>query len=362
MRTPTDELAEPRELKGTYRVDWPEGEYRDYDAYGSTLVRAADRSIDAFRHELVREYDSDSMRIGSLCHLAVLEPDRFEDIAKHVQPKRPGRENWHKKHLETAYLFTEIAPEVRDFPDDWVEFVQSDGMMKVWDRVAEEGVCAGKNGPKRLEYACEDGFDELVRHFKQNGVEFDPDQKIPSATDIKQARQCRDTIMSHPKIDAGIIDGFRSETSFIWSENPRDHHIPVKGRVDMEIRFDDGTSILFDLKTRRGETNEHGIKKHISKYRSHAQAAGYKRGYEQATGRDVIGYFYLASQYDPPHHTRIFGLYDEGDDENSNRDIEKGLERYMNGLVNISKIYEDPDIYGGPSDEIITLNMEDWRL
>ena len=348
MKTPKDKLATAEAKPCRYWENLDESDYRSMDAYGSTLVRAANTSIDKFRLKLEDDEATYAMRKGAVAHLAVLEPARFQALKAKTPPARPGDNAWRPKHLQTAFLRCNgdcaTAGEC-PAPDD----------LHSWECVAERKTETGTTVNSCQKYADRDGFDKLLEHYQQDGVEYDPDADIPSRDVLEDAERCRDTLLEHPQIEKSMFEESRSEVSVRWYEKRRDLSIPLKGRIDIEIRLPNGKSILGDLKTGRSDPSPHQFKRKLSRYKSHAQAAGYSRGYEIVTGRDVVEFFYIATQYDPPHHTWMYVLGDEW--------IEAGRERYLDGVSNISKVHEDPDCYGGPSDEIVKLdNPKPWRL
>ena len=78
MKTPKDKLATAEAKPCRYWENLDESDYRSMDAYGSTLVRAANTSIDKFRLKLEDDEATYAMRKGAVAHLAVLEPARFQ--------------------------------------------------------------------------------------------------------------------------------------------------------------------------------------------------------------------------------------------------------------------------------------------
>lgn len=342
MKTPIEALCTLRRIDPRYVQDMEESEYHNFDAYGSTLVRAADRSINDFRDALTDEYKSESMKKGDVSHLIVLEPERFRRMEKSVPPARPGSDSWRSKHLETASHRRNPNSKTDDCTEECVDQNSDTPAQHAWECVAERKTTPGTTPSKCQEYSEEEGFDALLEHYSQEGVEYQED--TPKREYVEAGKQLRHTLQNFPLVPDDIFESCRTEVSIFWSQKSGGRWIPLKGRIDIEMRLEDGKSILWDYKSQHASSRPHKAKKRISSYKSHAQAAQYIRGYEEATGREVVDYYYLMSQYEAPFNPWVYRL--------STKDYNAGTSRVSKGLTNIFLTHDDPDRFGGPEESM----------
>lgn len=169
---------------------------------------------------------SEDLEFGSLLHMSVLEPERFEKdviLPPTDAPKKPTKVQREAKKPSQETL-------------DAIAFWDS------WDK---------ENANKQV---------------------IDPEL-------MARVKGCRDSIMAHPDASA-LINGSVMELSMFLTREVNGHPVRVKGRADI-IRADAG--IIADIKTvDRGMANSFDFSYAIRKWGYHLQAAWYLDLYNAA--------------------------------------------------------------------------------
>lgn len=305
-------------------------EYHADPSLSSTLVRAADKSVDHYLHKLDDDSDSEAMRLGRLVHAAVLEPKRFE--AEYIDahpPERPGDDSWKPKHLETAALLVEHG---------------GIGGGSDFEAVAEHH-SKGYTASTYEKYAGKDGFDALVSHYADH--DYDPDKDVDSDT-LEEVLTIRDSVREHPKVRGGLLSGGHAERSHVWQWG--DMPVRARCRPDYCQPFAGGV-LLADLKT-TSRSLGWWKRRGVWKRRGHQQAAWYTRGVEQTTGKAVTHFVYVVVQTKPPYDVQIVQQPDEA--------LEAGHAANADAVDSIVNYWHDPTQYTGSSKRIETLDFPNW--
>jgi exodeoxyribonuclease VIII len=256
----------------TYHGEW--------EACGSTNLRHMDRSAAFCRWMATHpKPPTPAQRLGTACHYAVLEPDKFEG-AYSVAGRCQG--------------------------------IKGDGKQ-----------CSHTGNVRRAgSWFC--GI------HKPDSIEDDPGI-VMVRDEYDKARRMRDAVKSHPAASAILGRTTRRETSVVWDESwgvafegpvlsERPKVVRCKARPD--VLADD---LLCDVKTTRDLFGPHDVDRWVAKKMIHMQTAFYRAGL-QAAGRPVKECCLIVVHSEPPHEVGVFTLEPEAlrcGDERVRRLLEK---------------------------------------
>ena len=241
MQTPT--------TPGIYDV--PEAAYHSGSGISNSSLKHMGKSPAHYKAALEEEHvDSAALAFGSLFHMLVLEPERFD------------AEVW------TA---PNCARRSKDEKQTWADFWEcSEGKIRV------------------------DAQGSIVYKDK-NGV-----IKKDSLLNVETARKMADSVMAHP-IAAKIFGKGLKEKS-IYSLDP-DTGILKRCRIDC---IPDYSNVIFDLKSTL-DASPAGFAKSIANFEYHVQGAYYLDiANEQKLEREVFGF--VAVEKSPPYAVGVYQL------------------------------------------------------
>lgn len=309
---------------GIYKDISNEDYHGDKDILSKSSLDAIHKSPQFFQHRMNEKFtQTPAMKIGSMAHKLVLEPDEFWD--EYARP-----------------------------------FVATDDMIKTMDDM--------KNALKGLDQKTTGKRPELIERLKECGADvvFYDDAKAAHEADCEgkeliteeeYEKSCaiRDAVMSHPiasKIfakDSGI-----AELS-CYAEDP-ETGLKLRVRPDW-YRFD---GIVADLKTTRVADYD-GFSKSINDYRYNVQDPFYtdviKLALEQNTNKLTLkkpkDFIFVAVESTAPYHVSVYRLGEESR-EIGRKEYKEDLQKYLE----CSK----EDKWGGYSEKIEVIELPAWRL
>jgi hypothetical protein len=138
-------------------------------------------------------------------------------------------------------------------------------------------------------------------------------------TAIRQAAAVR----ALPEI-CDLLAGGKPEVSAFWTDAATGEL--CKCRPDWVATLDEGV-ILVDVKTAQ-DASPAGFAKAVANFGYHRQAAWYVNGYEQASGRRVLGFVFAVVESNYPHAAAAYMLTDE-DTERAGADNRRLLDLYV---------------------------------
>jgi len=156
-------------------------------------------------------------------------------------------------------------------------------------------------------------FEALVTSAGQTAIK--PDQRAMAFAQSNAIRKLQDV--------AALFEKGEAELSAFWTDEATG--LLCKCRPDWVHECEDGGVILVDVKT-TSDASLREFSRSIAKWRYHAQAAWYIDGYQQASGKTVHGFMFVAVENDYPHATCAYMLDDESLDlgrETCRRDLDK---------------------------------------
>lgn len=265
-------------MSGILSADIPMADYLAIDALSSGACKAlATGSPFAWRNRV--EQSSPSLSLGTLAHLAILEPDRF--AAAVVQPNADLRTNAGKEALVEWLVGIVGEPLVRPPAKAAVGTVLDLYIAELRPRLAASGL-----------------------------VVLTADQR-----DL--CHGMRDAVMGRPHTSAIVeASGMCEITGQLDDE---EYQIPVKVRPDKLL---DGVPIVVSLKTCQSVADRDYLRTAWT-YGWHGAAWFYARAMEQITG-EPHRYFELAVESAPPHDLMVL--------EYTRREIEEGEAMMRRGM------------------------------
>jgi hypothetical protein len=137
----------------------------------------------------------------------------------------------------------------------------------------------------------------------------------------------------------------RAELTALWTDTATG--------VDCRARFDwlrdDG--LIVDLKTTRCAKPEI-FEKLAIEHRYHVQAAFYMEAYRQVTGREPIGFAFVAVEKEPPYCACVYLSQPSF--------IELGRREYLKNLVTYAECKKKDEWPGYPEVQLVPLNLTKW--
>jgi exodeoxyribonuclease VIII len=164
-----------------------------------------------------------------------------------------------------------------------------------------------------------------------------------------QALAQAEAIKRLPDVAEAFAAG-NAEASAYWRD--KETGVLCKCRPDFAHEAGDGGVILFDLKTTT-DAGPQEFPRSIAKWRYHVQAAWYSDGYKLATGRDVLGYVFVAVENEWPHFASAVMV-----DEDA---MAEGRTAYRRNLNTYARCIES-GTWPGYSTAIETIALPSWAI
>jgi hypothetical protein len=155
-----------------------------------------------------------------------------------------------------------------------------------------------------------DGLDLRTKEGKAWAASMPADLELISHQQMDTALMQADSVRSLPDV-AALLSRGSAEVSAFWLDEATGVH--CKCRPDWVSPAGDGV-VLVDLKTCQDASPE-GFPKTIARFGYHLQAAWYSKGYEQASGKRVLGFVFACVESDYPHAAAAYMLDDESIDK-----------------------------------------------
>lgn len=319
------DLPTTQDPRTSYEPGTAESVYRESEGLGSTDIRKLDTSVAEWRHYREEGIDeTDAMELGTLIHLAVLEPERFEEeiVDRPAPPVDPDDLSRNKRALAGLMAthsgsLAELASEVSVKDSTVVKWMQRPDLQ------------------------------DLAQYTAEYGEAPDP-EKVETAIDI------RDRLFRHPLIEGdGLLSGADTECSFWWGERAGDVTWQCKGRADA-LREHGGQNILVDIKTTSRSVKTGSYSRTIGRRQYFVQGGHYMRGIEETTGKRVAQCIFIAIESDPPHHINHLYLGEEA--------MRAGEEKQRKALRDLTEWHENDDVWDGIEPRLHKADLKPWEL
>ena len=296
-----------------------EERYHDDPALSSTLIRdGLSEGLLDFAHTWHSDGpDSEAIDLGSLIHMAVLEPDRWE----HEVVDRP-----------------EPPVDVDDMSGTDTSVAEAIAAPADVDIAALADDCGVQTSTieKRLE---NEGIQTLAEFIAEHGTPPDPSL-------VERAKPIRDAILEHPRIRGGLLREGRAEESVVWRD---ERDISFRARPDYLQRI--GSSFLMaDLKTTSKDLG-YWKRRSFWQRRYHQQAAHYADGVEAVLNTAVSHCLVVVASTSEPYKVEVLELEQEA--------LETGRKANRSAIHKLVEHWNNPDRYPG-TPHIQTLETPNW--
>lgn len=272
----------------------------------------------SLRHAETPPEPSDSLRLGTLVHRAVLEPEQW------------------KKHLN--------AEPPHDF-DNWRHESAAKGLARYEHPHVIADRCNVQESTAR-KYMELEAIQQQANHYRNHNPDdaVDPD----TADEVESIRDSVREYLEAARADA-VIDAADAEVAMFWDDAATDER--CRGKLDAFADTGGGSSIVVDLKTthRTLGNDAHTFEQLLGRKAYHLQTGHYATGLERL-GWDVDRWLWLVVETDEPYGVRLFELQD--DLEEAKRTAQHAVQEYVDD--------RESDGYDGYEPEITTVEVPGW--
>lgn len=265
----TDESAPPCGIVH----DMDAAHYHADPGIGSSPLRTQHAKSHRAARQPVEE--TEPMRVGTLVHMAYLEPEVWQ--AEVLDPDPPV-ELAKKTHRKAARLMADGAT-LEDFFEEWS--YKASTIRGYWEN---EGV-------------------RQMADFLEDHPYADTDDETVEL--VESVCEALDEFMAAGGYDDDVLAEADFEVSIFWEDAETGRR--CKGRIDILVELEEGLLVL-DLKVTGSDVRPHAWKRRIARYSSHVQAGHYLRGLEQLHQKPVVGWHWLTVERDAPYHVKIHSL------------------------------------------------------
>jgi hypothetical protein len=188
---------------------------------------------------------SPAQRLGTLAHMAILEPVRFATeviVLPADAPRRPTDRQLFAKNP---------SPESREAIEYWHDFDEAAG-----------------------------------------------EKQLISVDELMHIRNAKEAVLAHPEARK-VLTGGQSEVSMFWIDE--DSGARCKARMD---RWNQKQGVIVDLK-KIDVASDFRIKQSISQYKYHYQEAHYRNGGRAVTGARDVPFIFIFFEVEPPYGVRV---------------------------------------------------------
>lgn len=342
--------------------DLPEQEYFKLDAASNSLLSKVKRSPAHAKEAMDNPADpTPSMRLGSLMHTLVLEPEKFEEryhVASDTDPSAPRKQVVQdmivaiseEKFSELFHVDEGDAPRKPTGATMTVAQCLIDGDQKKAEEHAEQ--LRGKDQLERAqEYAKHVvkigsrtvvSQDELIQAKNYHAYLQHIGGKEVITEDILEAgKGMAESVLAHPAAAKLLAKG-KAEVTITWEQQG----VPCKARCD----FINDLGYIVDLKsTTDASVNE--FNRSIAKYGYHRQEAFYVDGYTAALGKPPKGFIFVCVENKPPYAVGVYAL-DMAGEEKGREEIADLLETY--------KLCKETGVWPAYSDKVEVIELPRW--
>jgi hypothetical protein len=320
---PRNRYQKPGLDPGLYE-ELTDSEYDELDALRATAVKKLDQSIDHWLSYLEDDSTaSKAQQLGTLIHMAVLEPNRWEREVI-------GRPDPPVDVSEMSSTDVTLAEKVAEADDGRPSF----------DDAAEACGIQPSTAERRLtDQADERGILELGEYIREYGTP--PDEEL-----VEEAASIAEKVRQHPRVRGGLLQGGTPEVSMLWESAFYDG---LFGKARPDYLYPDG--LMVDLKT-TSRSIGYWKRRLIWQRKYHLQAGWYAYGHEMAIGTEVDTYLYVVAQTTEPYSVRAFHLSESG--------LEAGRDRAIEAVERFRSFQRNPDQWTGLDPSIETLDCPRW--
>ena len=295
-----------------------------------------------------------NMRLGSLFHTLVLEPEKYQEryhLAADTDPKQPSKavvvemiesiqsETFSEKfHVDDGVSPAKPRGEAKSIVDAVLEsngdnaldtFVTEpigtnkrtkDGKAAYAEFVAEcerdgKTVVSRSNldtAIEYLEYLAKVGERQVVKNDDflraTNYVSYLKhvgDKEIITETMLEAATAMAESVKSHPAASKLLSSG-TPEVSIFWDDEE------TGARRKCRIDFIHDSGIVVDLKS-TSNASEEEFARSVAKFGYHRQQAFYVEGFESGFKKQPTGFVFVATESTPPYATAVYALCEESE-------------------------------------------------
>lgn len=180
-------------------------------------------------------------------------------------------------------------------------------------------------------------------------VEAHPNRVAIQHDQYEAATRQAVSVRALPEIGEALQSGM-AEVSAFWTD--AETGVACRCRPDFVHPVRDDAVLLLDVKT-FSSAAPHEFRKQVARKRYDVQAAFYSDGYAAASGKEVLGFIFLAVETEYPYAANAFMLDDES--------IESGRVKYRNNLRTYAEC-ERANKWPGYSTGIDIIRLPQWAL
>ena len=254
--------------------------YRQVAAIGGSDLRTLLISPSHWRSGKDRS-PSDAMKLGTLVHAAVLEPDEVE-----------------RRYRVQQTMRRDVCVERNTEGKGWCVSIDGRATGDVYPtKTAATAACGSWSI---------DGETWHKTRAEAEASDVDDGREAISSAMFSQAERMRLAVLDNTEASA-LLDGATVEEAMIWRDDST--RLICRGKADAVSRTQDGW-VMIDLKTvgRAGKISPENAARWVIDARYDAQLAHYAAGFEACTKRQITSAAIIAVESCPPHGCTVLRL------------------------------------------------------